>query len=243
MKKTTRKNSSWTKQDLIELNGKSNGRLSGALKALGLEERIDHNKRAPKKSAAPKTDPEPKSATKDTKKSPTPQKTKKRQGVETKPVYTSLEVALPQAQWGDDWLAINIPGGRVLTYNELYSILQFRKYEAFRYKKICRAVIARALQSQGSNKPFFNSPTRLTLVRVGAKEMDRDALPIVFKYFIDTLKNEGIIDDDNPNIIADIVTHQSKGEPRLALRLDRLVDWDNPSTPTWEEWTDNKKQP
>ena len=165
---------------------------------------------------------------------------KKKQGINTAPIFKSLDESTPQTSWGVDWLAINIFGGRILTYNELFSILQYRKYEAFRYKKICRNVVKRALISS-EKKPFFDGPTRLTLIRVGAKEMDRDALPIVFKYFLDSLKIEGVIADDNPNIIVDIVTHQEKGEPRLSMKLERISDWVALEVPSWNDLTNGKK--
>lgn len=165
---------------------------------------------------------------------------KKRRGVETVPIFQSLNITPARAKWGEDWIALDFPGGRLLSYNELYSILQFRKYEAFRYKKICQKVVQRALenpdQAPGIERPYFDGPTRLTLLRVGTKGMDREALTVIFKYFTDSLKREGVIEDDNPNIIVDIHTIQGQGEPRLAMKLERLYDWEEPGVPHWTDW-------
>lgn len=168
---------------------------------------------------------------------------KKRRGVETSPIMKALKNAPARSRWGKDWLALDFPGGRLLSYNELYSILQYRKYEAFRYKKVCREAVANALGNPEPGydhaacpRPYFNSPTRLTLVRVGAKEMDREALTVIFKYMTDALRAQGVIEDDNPNIIVDIQTRQAKGPERLAMRLDRVPDWADPGVPQWDEW-------
>jgi len=169
-----------------------------------------------------------------------PTKPKKRRGVETKPIFDSLANTPARCRWGEDWIALDFPGGRALSYNELYSILQFRKYEAFRFKKICRQAVQRALdnpdQVAGCKRPFFDAPTRLTLLRVGAKGMDREALTVIFKYFTDTLKREGVIEDDNPEIIVDVQTIQGQGEPRLAMKLERVYNWTPPPVPRWSDW-------
>jgi hypothetical protein len=71
--------------------------------------------------------------------------------------------------------------------------------------------------------------------------MDRDAISIVFKYFLDALKTQGVIADDNPNIIVDIQTIQDVGPPRLAMMLERVPDWKKVSAPSWEDWVDKRK--
>lgn len=211
------------------LKNQENSALSAALANLGLKERLAQpNKRSRKKSD------EPAASEATVEKTP-----KKRKGVTTAPIFKSLDTALPICRWNADSISMDVPGGRILTYNELYSILQYRKHEAFRYKKICRGVIQRALNTPNTDdKPFFDGPTRLTLLRIGAKEMDLDALPIVFKYFLDCFKSEGIIADDNPNIIVDIRLIQGKGEPRLGMKLERISDWNKPSIPSQSEWLD-----
>lgn len=159
-------------------------------------------------------------------------------GRETAPIFNSLLTAQLQSDWNDDVLMINIEGGRILTYNELYAILQYRKYEAFKYKKICREIIHNALLLNSHKaKPFFDTPCKLTLIRISSKEMDLDSLPVVFKYFIDSLKREHIIVDDNPNIIAEIECLQSVGEHRLSLRLEKLHTWKKKTIPSWKDWS------
>lgn len=208
-----------------------NSALSAALMGLGLEKHLAQPKlgtRNKRKSALVSPTEQPEVVVK------TP---KKRQGVSTAPIFKSLDTALPVCHWDHQSIKMDVPGARILTYNELYSILQYRKHEAFRYKKICRGVIQRALNTPNTMpKPFFDGPTRLTLLRIGTKEMDLDALPIVFKYFLDCFKSEGIIADDNPNIIVDIQLIQGKGEPRLGMKLERIDDWIKPSIPSQNDW-------
>lgn len=250
----------WSEEDLKKHEAKQasikppkkpsseSGTLADALSQLGLADHLKVAKQSKKKSQTiDKTsseDPVKKTVT----------KKKKARGTETGPIFQSLSLCNPISAWGDDWLCINMDGGRVLTYNDMFSILQYRKYEAFRYKKICRDVIRRAIvntQTPQNTMPFFDGPTRLTLLRIGTKEMDRDALPVVFKYFLDTLKKEkrpkdpnntnpNIIDDDNPNIIVDIVTIQAQGSPRLAMMLEKVPHWEKEHLPTWQEWVDEK---
>ena len=245
----------WTEEEYKMHMDQKNLSLQDALSGLGLQE---HLKPKTSKTSQNKTDKKngknndtTKSSTKSSGKK---QEKKKKRGVETGPIFKSLSQCNPVSAWGEDWLCINMDGGRVLTYNELFSILQYRKFEAFRYKKVCRDIIRRAVantQTPKTPQPFFDGPTRLTLLRVGTKEMDRDALPVVFKYFTDTLKREkrvkdpnntnpSIIDDDNPNIIVDIVTIQSKGTPRLAMLLEKVPQWEKEHVPMWDEWIKEK---
>ena len=230
----TPKKQRWSVEDVEHVQQRQ--AMSQALLNLGLGDRMDagDTPTPPKRARRAKT-PEPNGAS-DT---PAPAK-KKRRGVSTAPIFQSLRQAAGMCTWTQDSLAINIVGGRVLTYNELFSILQFRKHESFRYKTLCRDVVEKCLavpEHTVGPRPFFNGPTRLVIVREAAKEMDRDALAIVFKYFLDAFKAQGVIDDDNPNIIVDIQTHQRVGPPRLAMRLERLTDWVAPAVPQWSEWT------
>lgn len=214
-----------------------NSALSAALMGLGLEKHLAQPKpdKPKKRKNSSVTSAEQPNTTATTK--------KKRQGVSTAPIFKSLDTALPVCHWDQQSLKMDVPGGRILTYNELYSILQYRKHEAFRYKKICRGVIQRALNTPSTTpKPFFDGPTRLTLLRIGTKEMDLDALPIVFKYFLDCFKSEGVIADDNPNIIVDIQLIQGKGEPRLGMKLERIDDWVKPTIPSQSEWLTSTKK-
>ena len=218
------------------IKSQGNSALSAVLANLGLEERLAQPKSRGRKKALSVTE-ENQSTQVTAGKASEEKVKKKRQGVSTAPIFKSLDTALPVCQWTSDSLSMDVPGGRILTYNELYSILQYRKHEAFRYKKICRGVIQRALNTpNAAQKPYFDGPTRLTLLRIGAKEMDLDALPIVFKYFLDCFKSEGIIADDNPNIIVDIQLLQGKGDPRLGMKLERISNWSKPEIPNQSTW-------
>lgn len=168
-----------------------------------------------------------------------------RRGVDVAPIVRSLKSATSRAAAGVSGpasLSLWFSGARVLTVNELFSIFQFRMYEAFRYKKCWRDLVSKAVRSLPATdrkRLWFDGPTRLTLYRRALGPIDLDSLATVFKYATDTLRAEGIIDDDNPEIIVDIQLRQIKGSssPALGLRLDALPDWTPPpSERTFEEW-------
>lgn len=262
------------------IDEKTETELAQSLKNFGLGERItSKNRRKKTKDKSDEGVAEERTQAKTSKETVK----KKKQGVQTGPIFKSITDCSPKAVWGDDWLAVDLPGARVLTYNEMFSILQYRKYEAFRYKKICKDLIYRAIEAgkktQKSNTPYFDGPTKLTLLRIGTKEMDRDALPVVFKYFIDAFKKDlpkdgdifekespkktkdkktkdkktkdkkskaescSIIDDDNPNIIVEIESLQEKGDPRLAILIEKVPLWSKSKVPTWDEWIEHKMPP
>lgn len=171
---------------------------------------------------------------------------KKRKGVSTAPILDSLKTSVKTCFWTDDMLCVRMAGARVLSYNEIYSILQFRKYEAMRYKTACRSAISDALKTPNTctaTRPFFAGPTALTLIRIGAKKMDRDALAIVFKHFLDALRKNGVIADDNPDIICRIETFHAVGEPSLTMALHRLPGWSEPAIPDWSDIVSGRYRP
>lgn len=127
-------------------------------------------------------------------------------------------------------------GARVLTLNELFSTLQSRKYEIFIYKKKWKLLIKEAVQIN-KNIPIFNGPTRIYLYRRGKRLIDLDSFQTIFKYAIDGLRQEGILPEDNPNIVVEIIPIQEKGEPAVGIRLERLYDWeDKKDLNIFKEW-------
>lgn len=162
---------------------------------------------------------------------------RKRRGVEVSPLIAAQRTALPHVSLsgpGDPLvLALWFEGARVLTVNELFSVLQTRKHETFRYKKAARAMVSKALARlapAARKRAWFDGPTRLTLFRQGRRQIDLDSLATVFKYAIDTLRQEKIIDDDNPEVIVEIKLIQTRGAPSLGMRLERLAQWERPAT-------------
>ena len=169
---------------------------------------------------------------------------KPRRGVETGPIIASLVGASTQAMAhvgeGPTILSLWFEGARALSVNELFSILQYRKHETFRYKKAWRALVRRALKTlplEQRKQVWFEGPTRLTVFRQGQKEVDLDSLCTLFKYALDSLRREGIIDDDNPNIIVEPRLLQGLGTPALGMRLEALPHWIKPDTTTvHQDW-------
>ena len=169
-----------------------------------------------------------------------------RQGVHVAPILASLRAPLIHASAGDGpTLTLWFEGARLLTVNELLSILQYRKHQTFAYKKAWRNLVACALGAlpPGQAVPFFDGPTRLRLFRRGRRKVDLDSLPAMFKYAIDGLRtvrakkrdggavlSRGVIPDDHPEIIVSVEMLQEIGSPAVALRLERLPDWRAPDT-------------
>lgn len=159
---------------------------------------------------------------------PTPAK-KKRRGVSVRPIVNSLRSAFVSSRADEGpMLGLWFDGARLLTVNELFSIYQYRKYETYAYKKAWKNLVENALLSlpRGQSRPKFDGPTRLWLYRRGTRLVDLDALPTMFKYAVDALRTHGVIPDDNPEIIVDVRFLQEKGKPTVAIRLERLHDWE-----------------
>lgn len=168
----------------------------------------------------------------------------RRRGVDVHPIVASLVGAPVRARAcleGPASLSLWFEGARALTVNELISVLQVRMHDTFRYKKAWKELVLRALDALDPTvraQLMFDGPTRLTLYRRGARQVDLDSLSTLFKYALDSLrrtkKNPGVLEDDNPNIVVEIVVLQDVGSPALALRLDALPDWVRPDTSALE---------
>lgn len=164
-----------------------------------------------------------------------PPEPKKRRGVEVKPVIDAINSAHiritldPQA----GVLSILFEGVKLLSLNELFSIQQFRKYEAFRYKKAWRRAIDRALGQLGPQawRSVFPGPVKMTLFRRSAKSYDLDSPITPFKYAVDSLvrheywlggvKMRGVIVDDRREYVPEMKEAHAIGPPCVGLRLER----------------------
>lgn len=152
----------------------------------------------------------------------------RRKGVNVRPILASLKAPLVYAAAAPGpALSLWFDGARLLTVNELFSIQQYRKHEVFPYKKAWQKLVKRALEGlpAGQAVPHFDGPTRIWLYRRGRRRVDLDSLPTMFKYPIDALRQAGVIPDDNPDIIVEPRLIQEVGLPTVALRLERLWDW------------------
>lgn len=124
-------------------------------------------------------------------------------------------------------LYIWFTGARVLTLNELFSILQVTKYKTYPYKARWKELIELALlQLPLKDRPYFDGPTQITLYRRGKKLIDLDSFQVAFKYAIDGLRKSNIIAEDNPEIMVSTIPIQQKGNgTSIGLKIERLYDW------------------
>ena len=168
---------------------------------------------------------------------------KKRRGVEVGPIVDSLRKCSPRVrvQPGDlPVMSFLFEGARVLTVNEIISILQYRKHEVFRYKAAWRLLIKRALHLlDRKDLVHFAGPVRLEIVRRGAKTLDDDASRMPFKYAIDSLVRCGVLPDDNREVVADTQVIDVVGPPAIGIRIVALSEnvriQEVDPTPGWSE--------
>lgn len=185
-------------------------------------------------------------------------KPKKSQGLSTKKSYLPLLIeSVSQAQVRSrlvrfedgtfQELVLWFEGARALTINQMISIFHNRQFQYFRYKKRWQAKVKEALdpmRSPGQPWPGFVHPVRIEILRHAARLVDRDALPTMFKILIDALRapDNGIIRDDNPNEVVDLVPYQQKimkasgDHPGIGLRLIALPGWVPPAPPALDDW-------
>ena len=102
-------------------------------------------------------------------------------------------------------------GAKAFSLNEILRLLEFKKGIIFKYKKIWQNKVKDAVllyYSLYKEKPYFDS-CELTLCREGKKQIDLDSLQTMFKYLIDAFRYEGVIADDNPNVVKNIKSEQN----------------------------------
>lgn len=156
---------------------------------------------------------------------------KKTRHDDVRPVLASLKAPLvySRATYGPEpTLSLWFDGARLLTVNQLILLLKKHWSTTTPYKSLCRKMVGRAIAGLPEKSPVFDGPTRLWLYRRGKKLVDLDSLPTMFKYATDSLRTEGVVSDDNPEIIVEIKVVQEKGLPALGMRLERLPDWQPP---------------
>lgn len=159
---------------------------------------------------------------------------KKRRGVDAKPILDSLKAPVTTVAWcqAPDRLTLWFDGVRLFSLNELFSIMQFRMHEAFKYKKAWRLLIKKSLaRFPASQRPRFDGPTRVELFRQAQGGLDRDSSYVVFKYVLDSLVREGVLADDNRAVVVELKEWFAEGPPAVGVRLVALPDWVEPPVP------------
>ena len=157
---------------------------------------------------------------------------KKRKGTDVNVIINSLKNSIISTSYSNkkdkEYLCIWFTGARVLTLNQIFAILEKRPYEIFKYKKVWQECINNAIMTiPSNNRPYFYKNTRLTLFRRGVKLADMDSFQTVFKYCIDGLRYGGILAEDNPNIISEIIPIQQKGSTSVGIMLENIKEKEN----------------
>lgn len=144
--------------------------------------------------------------------------------------------------YSEEHISILFHNAKLLTVNQLFTILQNSKFNIFNYKKICHGMVKKVLaeihqeaKNAGVPYPFFTSNAEIILYRRGIRMVDEDSLSTMFKYIIDALrKNDdiysadyspyGILQDDNPKIIQKVTSYAEKGEPSFGIQIKRCKE-------------------
>lgn len=134
----------------------------------------------------------------------------------------------------DNHFAVLFNGAKLLSVNQIFSILQYRKYEIFKYKKTWHNLITNALflekEKNNQKLPFFDDSVEIILFRQAQKLVDEDAMTTMFKFIIDGFKFHlkknpiGILQEDNPKIVHKISSYSEKGVPIIGIRIQKCID-------------------
>lgn len=118
---------------------------------------------------------------------------------------------------------------KLITLNEMLAHLQIKtkRFGLFNYKKAIHDKISEFYSTlPASEQANFKNKVDITLFRSGVRLIDNDSLPPSFKYYIDSLRECGIIGDDNPDVIDDIHFIQEKSR-KLVIGI-RIKELDKP---------------
>lgn len=153
------------------------------------------------------------------------QKTKKKYtGIDVKKIITENKNCNSSIVYNESFIGMLFPNTKLLSVNQIFSILQYRKYELFTYKKSWQELVKNSLINK-NNLPYFDDLVEITLFRQAPKLVDEDALSVMFKFIIDALKADkknnyqGILAEDNPKIVSRIILEQEKGENFVGIKI------------------------
>lgn len=166
----------------------------------------------------------------------------KNKGVDFKKVEKSIKECFAHVKIVDTSkeksLSIILEGVRLVSLNEIFATLQIRKYEIFKYKKLWHNTITSIIKNYEGKFPVFkNEKIKITYFRQSPRFLDHDSLIPSFKFFLDAIVENGIIDDDNPNIVEDMKPIQQKGqELLLGLKIEKIEHPISQPINIFEEW-------
>ena len=130
---------------------------------------------------------------------------------------------------GERTVSIIFENVKLITLNEMLAHLQIKnkRFGLFNYKKAIHDKISEFYSTLPANEQAnFKNKVDITLFRSGVRLIDNDSLPPSFKYYIDSLRECGIICDDNPDVIDDIHFIQEKSR-KLVIGI-QIKELDKP---------------
>lgn len=152
-------------------------------------------------------------------------------------------------------------GARMLTINQMISLFtsqlnrapkvprgekkkpaasQSGAFNYFKYKNRWQEQMKKAIDSLRAThglKGGFVHPVKIEVMRHATRPVDRDALSTMFKILTDAMRHNGIIQDDNPEVVVDVIPYQKKirlknGQaPGVGMRVIAQPGWVPPPLP------------
>lgn len=126
-------------------------------------------------------------------------------------------------------LIIILNGARLLSYNQITAAYQYRPYEVFNYKKAWSKKISeifleyqilKMLKDNNIELPLKNC--EIEVFRQAGNLVDNDALPVMFKYFIDQLRYANLLSEDDPTVVKDIKGYQQIGTFCIGIKVRNM---------------------
>ncbi len=152
-------------------------------------------------------------------KAPEPPPTKSKTLQRYEEAYNSLASAKMDASWDDQGrFFASYLGAHILSLNELLR-LDLRSINGYRKLWHKKAEESRLLTGKHRHSTIAGA-VRLTLYRQGKKLIDNDAMPAAFKFAIDGFKEAGLIVDDNPKVVQEILFQQRTGPYAVAMLFE-----------------------
>lgn len=142
-------------------------------------------------------------------------------------------------------LVLWFAGARLITQNQLISLLQKNIKAYFQYKKAWKEKMRLARHLIHTERACqFTDPVKIEVLRHGRRLVDRDGLPPQFKILIDELRyrtkesdHPAILLEDDPNMVIDVLPYQravrqsDRHTLGVGLRVVAHPGWKPPPAP------------
>lgn len=166
--------------------------------------------------------------------SPAPKPKKRNVALEAIESVRNSDVSVVRNENG---ISVCFDGARLLTYNQIISLLDSQKFNFFKYKKAWAEKVQMALLDAGVGRlepigrkkpdgfvPLLPGPVVIHKYRRSPRLTDMDADDSSFKLLVDLLVRNGIVWDDSRDIVVPGgVSVAVAGDYRVAVSVERVT--------------------